>query len=98
MNALTRKELEKGQQTNMEVDYVIVYRFATSDKLEAAQKFQKLCEKLASVGFATEVRVGDDHSLLIFVKVASEEHFFGEVYRSRWEIPKQYDGRKSDNV
>lgn len=40
-------------------------------------------EKLASVGLATEVRNGDSHSLLVFVKVASEEHVYGEVYRSR---------------
>jgi anoctamin-10 len=32
---------------------------------------------------ATEVRNGDNHSLLIFVKVASEEHVNAEVYRSR---------------
>jgi anoctamin-10 len=36
------------------------------------------------VGLATEVRNGGKHSLLVFVKVASEEHLFGEVYRSRY--------------
>lgn len=41
-------------------------------------------QTLASVGLATEVRNGDKHSVLVFVKVASEEHLFGEVYRSRW--------------
>ena len=39
---------------------------------------------LANVGLATEVRNGEKHSLLIFVRVASEEHLFGEVYRSRY--------------
>ena len=38
---------------------------------------------LASVGLATEVRNGEHHSILVFTKVASEEHLFGEVYRSR---------------
>lgn len=33
MNALTQKELEKGQQTNLEVDYVISYRFAATGEL-----------------------------------------------------------------
>lgn len=45
--------------------------------------FQKLIEALAQVGLATEVRNGESHSLLVFVKVASDEHLFGEVYRSR---------------
>lgn len=40
-------------------------------------------EGLASVGLQTEVRNGDHHSVLLFVRVASDEHLFGEVYRSR---------------
>ncbi|KAL1303378.1 hypothetical protein AAFC00_006773 [Neodothiora populina] len=67
----------------MEVDYVIVFRFATTEKKAAEDSFANLVEKLASIGLATEVRNGDNHSLLVFVKVASEEHVFGEVYRSR---------------
>lgn len=70
-------------QTNMEVDYVISYRFAITDKAAAVAKFEQLVQALASVGLATEVRNGDKHSILVFVKVASEEHLFGEVYRSR---------------
>lgn len=70
-------------QTNMDVDYVISYRFATADKAVAVAKFEQLVQALASVGLATEVRNGDKHSVLVFVKVASEEHLFGEVYRSR---------------
>lgn len=42
-----------------------------------------MIEKLGTVGLATEVRNGDNHSLLVFVKVATDEHVFGEVYRSR---------------
>lgn len=52
-------------------------------KGEAGKKFAELVERLAKVGLATEVRNGDNHSLLIFVKVASEEHVNAEVYRSR---------------
>jgi anoctamin-10 len=52
-------------------------------KAEAGRKFALLVERLARVGLATEVRNGDNHSLLIFVKVASEEHVNAEVYRSR---------------
>jgi anoctamin-10 len=40
-------------------------------------------ESLSSVGLQTEVRNGDSHSVLVFARVASDEHLFGEVYRSR---------------
>ncbi|KAK5135211.1 hypothetical protein LTR08_005460 [Meristemomyces frigidus] len=69
--------------SNMGVDYVLVYRFATADKPKAQLRFEDLVRRLASVGLATEVRNGEDHSLLVFVRVASEEHMFGEIYRSR---------------
>ena len=38
---------------------------------------------MSSVGLATEVRNGDNHSVLIFARVASDDHMFGEIYRSR---------------
>jgi len=93
---------DAGFQSNMEVDYVISYRFATTgvffhtekgrqhtdivwaDRTAAKANFEKLVQALASVGLATEVRNGGKHSLLVFVKVASEEYLFGEVYRSRY--------------
>ncbi|KAF2019552.1 DUF590-domain-containing protein [Aaosphaeria arxii CBS 175.79] len=70
-------------QTNMDVDYVISYRFAKTEKAVAVQKFEKLVEALASVGLQTEVRNGDNHSVLLFIRVSSDEHLFGEIYRSR---------------
>ncbi|KAF2274077.1 DUF590-domain-containing protein [Westerdykella ornata] len=71
-------------QTNMDVDYVISYRFAkTADKSVAISQFEKLVEALASVGLQTSVRDGDNDSVLVFVKAVSDEHLFGEVYRSR---------------
>ncbi|KAF2761342.1 DUF590-domain-containing protein [Pseudovirgaria hyperparasitica] len=80
---MTSSPKNSGPQTNLDVDYVISYRFADSDKATAAAKFEKLCHSLSSAGLATEVRNGENHSLLLFVKVASEEHLYGEVYRSR---------------
>jgi hypothetical protein len=53
------------------------------DKVKAIAQFEKLCEALANVGLQTEVRNGDAHSVLLFVRVSSDEHLFGEVYRSR---------------
>ncbi|KAF1837039.1 DUF590-domain-containing protein [Decorospora gaudefroyi] len=73
----------KALQTNLDVDYVISYHFAKTDKAKAIAQFDKLCEALASVGLQTEVRDGGSHSILLFVRVASDEHLFGEVYRSR---------------
>jgi hypothetical protein len=54
------------------------------DKAKAIAQLEKLCEALANVGLQTEVRNGESHSVLIFVRVASDEHLFGEVYRSRY--------------
>ncbi|KAF2027370.1 DUF590-domain-containing protein [Setomelanomma holmii] len=70
-------------QSNLDVDYVISYRFAKTDKTKAIAQFEKLCEALFNVGLETEVRNGDSHSVLLFVRVASDEHLYGEVYRSR---------------
>ncbi|KAM0721259.1 hypothetical protein Q7P37_003547 [Cladosporium fusiforme] len=68
---------------NLGVDYVVVFRFASTDKSKADERFQQLTRALASVGLAIEVRNGDNHSLLVFVQVNSDEHMFGEIYRSR---------------
>ncbi|KAI8936796.1 hypothetical protein NX059_006039 [Plenodomus lindquistii] len=70
-------------QSNLDVDYVISYRFAKTDKAKAAAQFEKLCQAISNVGLQTEVRNGDSHSVLLFVRVASDQHLFGEVYRSR---------------
>ena len=53
------------------------------DKAKAGERFEQLIKALASVGLATEVRNGENHSLLVFTKVASEDHMYGEIYRSR---------------
>ncbi|KAK3076740.1 hypothetical protein LTS18_012197, partial [Coniosporium uncinatum] len=67
----------------MNVDYVLIYRYAKTSKEEAIAKFDKLCSSLVNVGLHVEVRAGENHSILTFVRVASDEHLFGEVYRSR---------------
>lgn len=60
------------------------YANRRADKAKAIAQFEKLCEALANVGLQTEVRNGESHSILLFVRVASDEHLFGEVYRSRY--------------
>ncbi|KAI9820350.1 MAG: hypothetical protein M1827_005972 [Pycnora praestabilis] len=68
---------------NFDVDYVISYRFTDTDKQKAAAGFERLIRALANVGLATEVRNGDNCSVLVFIKVASDRHLAGAVYRSR---------------
>ncbi|KAK5169460.1 uncharacterized protein LTR77_005436 [Saxophila tyrrhenica] len=68
---------------NMGVDYVIVFKYATTDKAQAEQRLEEMLERLSGAGLATEVRKGDDHSLLVFIKVGSKEHMQAEIYRNR---------------
>ncbi|KAI5866782.1 DUF590-domain-containing protein [Durotheca rogersii] len=68
--------------TNMNVDYVIHYRIP-KDGAEAEAGFIQLVEALSRAGLATEVRSGDDSSLLVFVKVASEKLLASHIYRER---------------
>jgi anoctamin-10 len=60
---------------------------ASIDKSAAVAKFEKLVEAISSIGLQTEVRNGENHSVLLFVRVASDDHLFGEVYRSRYDRP-----------
>ncbi|KAL8944025.1 MAG: hypothetical protein Q9216_000734 [Gyalolechia sp. 2 TL-2023] len=69
--------------SNFDVDYVITYRFTDTAAVEARDGFISLMQVLARVGLATEIRNGDNCSLLVFVKVGSQKRFAGEVYRSR---------------
>ena len=52
-------------------------------KAEASRCFRNLMQALARVGLAIEVRNGENCSLLVLVKVASDEHLNNAVYRSR---------------
>ncbi|KAI1461553.1 DUF590-domain-containing protein [Annulohypoxylon moriforme] len=69
-------------KTNMGVDYVIHYK-VSGDRLEAEASFVQLIEALTKVGLASEVRRGDDTSVLVFVKVASEKYLTNHIYRER---------------
>lgn len=54
------------------------------DKNKAVSRFQNLIRALADVGLETEVRNGEDATLLVFVKAADEKIFSDVVYRSRY--------------
>ncbi|KAI3322206.1 DUF590-domain-containing protein [Xylariaceae sp. AK1471] len=69
-------------KTNMNVDYVIHYKIP-SEKAEAEAGFTQLIEALTKVGLASEVRHGDESSVLVFVKVASNQYLASQIYRER---------------
>jgi hypothetical protein len=54
-------------------------------KTGATEQFKKLIRALANAGLQTEVRNGDESSLLVFVRAADEKIFGDMVYRSRFD-------------
>lgn len=72
-----------GHESNFGVDYVINYKVPAAERDEAEAGFVQLIQALTAVGLATEVRHGENESLLIFVKVASPNLFAKQVYRAR---------------
>lgn len=90
---------KKAFHENFDTDYVIVYRFVDSSecslrdkfssihnatgKEDARRGFEKLVQSLAKVGLSTEVRNGEKCSLLVFVRIASDERLQTAVYRAR---------------
>lgn len=76
-------KMREALQTNLDVDYVISYKIDTADKSGSTSQFTKLVRSLADAGLTTEVRNGDNTSLLVFVKAADEKLFADVVYRSR---------------
>ncbi|OQE26618.1 hypothetical protein PENSTE_c005G01252 [Penicillium steckii] len=67
---------------NLQVDYVVCYSFADVGRSHAVQQLEKLLRALSDAGLQTEVRQGDESSLLIFVR-ASKKRLKRAVYRSR---------------
>ncbi|KAL8407920.1 hypothetical protein RB594_006649 [Gaeumannomyces avenae] len=81
---------EKGdgsgfKSKNFDVDYVVNYQIPSnkSERIEAEAAFVQLVQALVNVGFATEVRYGGKHSLLVFVKIVSDQLLHAQVYRYR---------------
>ncbi|KAM0343998.1 hypothetical protein ACHAPU_008056 [Fusarium lateritium] len=74
---------DETQTSNFGVDFVIHYKVPQSERAEAEAGFVELIRALTAVGLATEVRHGDNDSLLVFVKVASPDLFAKQVYRAR---------------
>ncbi len=54
-----------------------------ADKNGSIEQFKKLIRSLSEAGLNTEVRNGNDNSLLVFVKAADESVLTEVVYRSR---------------
>ncbi|KAJ5117021.1 hypothetical protein N7456_001369 [Penicillium angulare] len=71
-----------AQGYNLQVDYVVQYSFGHLDQSQAIEQLEKLLQTLTEVGLQTEVRQGDESSLLVFVR-ASKKQLKRAVYRSR---------------
>lgn len=54
-----------------------------TERAEAEASFVQLIEALTRVGLATEVRYGASDSLLVFIKMASQDLLAQQVYRAR---------------
>ena len=80
---MAHAQVGNALHSNFDVDYVITYRFLDTNKVEASEKFAQLTQALGLVGLTTEVRNGQNCSLLIFVKPASDTVLNNHVYRSR---------------
>lgn len=70
-------------KSNLDVDYVISYRIDPKDKQGSTVQFKHLIRSLAQVGLTTEVRNGDETSVLVFIKAGDEKIVDDVVYRSR---------------
>ncbi|KAF7535859.1 hypothetical protein G7054_g5015 [Neopestalotiopsis clavispora] len=71
-------------KTNMNVDFVINYKIPAAEKDEAEAGFTQLIEVLTKAGVASEVRSGvDNTSVLVFVKVASDQYLKSKIYKER---------------
>ncbi|KAK7924725.1 hypothetical protein PG985_006779 [Apiospora marii] len=74
--------------------YVVHYDFSDTDDETAKEEFQTLISDLEEAGLQTEVRAGEDHSLLVFVRVPTEL-LNDEMHRSRvkdwlWGITSEH--------
>ncbi|RAK76549.1 anoctamin family protein [Aspergillus fijiensis CBS 313.89] len=68
---------------NHYVDYVIRYNFGDNDIVQTTEQLERLLHKLFEVGLQTEVRQGDETSLLVFVRAARKKSLQRAVYQSR---------------
>ncbi|KAE8354375.1 calcium-activated chloride channel-domain-containing protein [Aspergillus coremiiformis] len=68
---------------NNHVDYVIRYSFVDTHTDQACQQLELLLRRLSEVGLQTEVREGDESSVLVFVRASRKERLKRAVYQSR---------------
>ncbi|PYH87712.1 DUF590-domain-containing protein [Aspergillus ellipticus CBS 707.79] len=69
--------------SNHYVDYVIRYHFGATDSSQATEQLDLLLRKLFDVGLQTEVRQGDESSLLVFVRASRKKSLRRALYQSR---------------
>ncbi|POR31908.1 Uncharacterized protein TPAR_07880 [Tolypocladium paradoxum] len=83
LRGLYGKKGHGGSQGNFGVDYVICYKVPPKERPEAEAGFVQLVQALTRVGLTTEVRNGEENSLLVFAKIVSQDLLAQQVYRAR---------------
>jgi anoctamin-10 len=88
--ALTGTAPDPLFQSNLDVEFVISFRYSsagkaavTGDDVPPEKQLEKLLHVLDLAGLRTTVRDGGNGTLLIFTRIRSERKLMGEVYRSR---------------
>ncbi|KAE8380103.1 calcium-activated chloride channel-domain-containing protein [Aspergillus bertholletiae] len=74
---------QKEVPHNNHVDYVIRFSFNDTDADKASQQLELLLRRLSEVGLQTEVREGDESSVLVFVRASRKKNLQRAVYQSR---------------
>ncbi|THC99169.1 hypothetical protein EYZ11_001344 [Aspergillus tanneri] len=74
---------DAGNPKNNDVDYVIQFSFGDINSDQAISKLELLLRRLSEVGLQTELREGDEFSLLVFVRLSSKRRLKHAVYQSR---------------
>lgn len=98
MSSVAPKDDAPAHQKNNHVDYVIQFNFSNTGKLsawmessgsnspdpdQAISQLESLLRKLSEVGLQTEVREGDESTVLVFVRASRKKHLRHAVYQSR---------------
>ncbi|KAL4890562.1 calcium-activated chloride channel-domain-containing protein [Aspergillus ambiguus] len=73
----------KSVDRNNHVDYVIRYTFGDTDTKQAISQLELLLRRVHEVGLQSEVREGDESSVLVFVRASSTKSLKRAVYQSR---------------
>ncbi|KAH8433811.1 anoctamin family protein [Aspergillus melleus] len=99
MSSTAPKDDAPAHQKNNHVDYVIQFSFSGADPAQATSQLESLLRRLSEVGLQTEVREGDETTVLVFVRASRKKHLRHAVYQSRirdWLYGVRHDEPESE--